>query len=204
MQNNDYLFPSIAAIALAVIFPIYWFNEFSFSTSNMEAALMENLSTLDFSDAVFLFIGLLSIYVYIGLRKILNDQLNFKSIDLLLILVVGAHVIHIATLGLDLSAITMSQQGLQEKRDVFLSIGLASLIGGSILFGLLDILIGAVLLKNADRLPTLLKIFALITLIQGVAGVSVIFSFITLLSFPVSLIILAAYFLRKPDSLEVV
>ncbi len=204
MQNNDYLFPSIAAIVLAVIFPIYWLNEFSFSTSSMDAALMENLSTLDFSDAVFLIIGLLSIYVYISLRKILNDQLNFKSIDLLLMLIVGAHVIHIATLGLDLTAITMSYEELQDSRNVFIGVGVATLVGGSVLFGLLDILIGAVLLKNSDKLPTLLKIFALITLIQGVVGVSVIFSFITLLSFPVSLIILAVYFLRKPDTLEVV
>jgi len=204
MQNNNYLFPSIAALILATIFPIYWFGQISFGMPSIEAALMENVSTINFSDAIFLAIGLLSIYVYLNLRKILNEQLNFKSTDLLLALVIGAHAIHILTLGLDLTAVTMTQQGLHENRGVFIGIGLAALFAGNIMFGLLDILVGAVLLKNADNLPTLVKIFALITLIQGVMGISIVFSAATLISFPVSLIVLAVYFLSKPTTIEVV
>jgi len=203
MQNNNYLFPSIAALILATIFPIYWFGQISFGMPSIEAALMENVSTINFSDAIFLAIGLLSIYVYLNLRKILNEQLNFKS-TLLLALVIGAHAIHILTLGLDLTAVTMTQQGLHENRGVFIGIGLAALFAGNIMFGLLDILIGAVLLKNADNPPTLVKIFALITLIQGVMGISIVFSAATLMSFPLSLIVLTGYFLKKPTTIEVV
>jgi len=57
----------------------------------------------------------------------------------------------------------MTQQGLHENRDAFIGIGLTALFAGNIMFGLLDILIGAVLLKNADNPPTLVKIFALKT-----------------------------------------
>ena len=204
MQNKDYLLPGIAALVLAVIFPLYWFNQIWLGSVDSADALMANITSLNFSDGVFLAIGLLSIYVYLGLRKILNDQLNFKKIDLLVILVVGVHVIFLATLGLDFTAALLSEQFVLRYQDTFVGISLSMAAGTMILFGLLDILIGAVLLKNSENLPTLLKIFALVTLIQGVLEISVIMSFASMLSFPVSLIVLAVYFLRKPESVEVV
>ena len=204
MQNKDYFLPGIAALVLAVIFPLYWFNEIWFGSVGWPDALMANITSVNLSDLVFLVIGLLSIYVYLSLRNILNDQLNFKKIDLLLMLLIGVHVIFLATLGLDVAAALLSEQTVLQFQDTFIGIGLTAGVGTMVLFGLLDILIGAVLLKNSENLPTLLKIFALVTLIQGVLEISVIMSFVSLLSFPVSLIILAVYFLRKPESLEVV
>ena len=204
MQNNDYLFPSIAALSVAMIFPIYWVNQVSLGVASLEPSLMENFITLGFLDVMFLAIGLLSIYVYLKLRKIFNDQLNFKNVDVLLMLLIGAHVLHIATLGLDLTAASLSMQGVHENRELFIGAGLTIVFGGTILFGLFDLLIGAVLLKHANELPTLIKIFALITLIQGVLGISIVFSPVTLVSFSLSLIILSIYFLSKPESVEVV
>ena len=204
MQNKDYLLPGIAALVLAVIFPLYWFNEIWFGSADRTDALLANITSLNLSDAVFLAIGLLSIYVSLSLRNILNEQLNFKKIDLLLMLLISVHVIFLATLGLDVAAAVLSEQTVLQYQDTFIGIGLTAAVASMVLFGLLDILIGAVLLKNSENLPTLLKIFALVTLIQGVLEISAIMSFASLLSFPVSLIILAVYFLRKPESLEVV
>ena len=204
MQNRDYLFPGIAALVLAVLFPLYWLNEIAWGSFGDPAALIANITSLSFSDAVFLAIELLSIYIYFSFRKILNDQLNFKNIDLLLMLIVGVHFIFLATLGLDITAAILPEQRALHYEDTFISISMVTTIGTLILFGLLDILISAVLLKNSENLPTLLKIFALVTLIQGVLTISIIFSFASLLSYPVSLIILSVYFLRKPESIEVV
>lgn len=204
MQNKDYLLPGIAALVLAIIFPLYWFSQIVSGSVVEPAAIMANINSLSFSDGVFLVIDLLGIYVYLNFRKILNDQLNFKSVDLLLMLVVGVHVIFLATLGLDLMAALLSEQLVLRYEDTFVDVHLITTIGTVILLGLLDFLIGAVLLMNSENMPTLLKIFALVTLLQGLLGVSVIFSFVSVLSFPLSLILLSGYFLRKPESVEVV
>ena len=76
--------------------------------------------------------------------------------------------------------------------------------GSMILFGILDIILGIALLRAAVPVPSVLKIFAVIAIIQGVFEVSLFLSFMTLFIFPLAMIILAAAFMRNPDSIEVV
>ena len=119
-------------------------------------------------------------------------------------LIIGVHVIFIATLGVDITAAMMPEQQALHYEETFTRISMITTVGILVSLSLLDILIGAVLLRNLESLPTLLQIFALVTVIQGALAISVIFSFIAILSFPISLIILSVYFLRKPESIEVV
>jgi len=48
------------------------------------------------------------------------------------------------------------------------------------------------------------KIFAIMSVIQGVIGMAVFLSVTLIFIFPITMIILAMFFLRKPESLELV
>ncbi|RBP49606.1 hypothetical protein [Arenicella xantha] len=204
MQNNDYILPGVAAIALAILYPLYWIGELTGSALSISAAAWENMLMLTFSDVLFLAIGLLVIYVYLSVKTILNDQLNFKRIDLLLLIMVGVNAIFIGTLSLDLAAAILPDAIVMQNKDLLLAVGFSLTVGVILVCGLLDVVIGLVLLANASKLPTLVKIFAVMTLIQGVFEVTVVFSPASIVIFPVSLIVLAAFFLTKPESIEVV
>ena len=199
MKNNNYLLPGITAILLSVLFPIYWIQEITLGAFNDNESYFSNIGQLNFSSWVFLSIGLLSIYIYYCFRRILHDQLNFKIIDILLWLMIGISVVFFLGLFLlDVWPASIDSNGL------LMSMGLTISIGSMIIFGLVDITIGIILLRHFDMLPSLLKALAIVSLIQGILELSIIFNFAVIFSFPVYLIILAVYFLRKPEMIEVI
>ncbi|NRA85680.1 MAG: hypothetical protein HRU22_18455, partial [Gammaproteobacteria bacterium] len=143
--------------------------------------------------------GLLSIYIYYSFKRILHDQLNFKSIDVLLWIMIGVSVVFFGGLFL-LDVLPTSVA----SNDLLVSMSYAISIGSMIIFGLGDIIIGIILLRHYDKLPSLLKAIAIVSLIQGIFEISIIFNFVVIFSLPVYLIILAVYFLREPEMIEVV
>jgi len=129
----------------------------------------------------------------------LHDQLNFKSIDILLWIMIGISVVFFGSLFL-LDVLPVNA----DSNELMVSIGYAISLGCMILFGLVDIMIAIILLRHFGELPNLLKAIAILSLVQGIFELSIILNFFVLFSFPVYLIILAIYFLRKPQMIEVV
>ena len=149
-------------------------------------------------------IGLLSIYIYLSLRRILNDQLNFKSTDLPLIMMVGVCALFfIGSFVMDATiAFTATNNGF--IGDTFLTAAIVFSVGCMIAFGLLDIVIAIILLVHLNRIPTLMKVFAVVTLIQGLFEITIVFSLATFIIFPIAMFILAVHFLSKPRTIEVI
>ena len=208
MKNTDYLLPALAAVAVAILFPIYWIGQMSMGVNmdgaDMAAGLFTNISTLDLSDALFLALGLLTMFVYFGLMRLLNDQLNYSSLNIVIWIIIALNAVFTATLVLDVYASTLSADTLANNEGYLVGAAMAVGAGSMIVFGILDIILGIALLRAAVPLPSVLKIFAVIAIIQGVLEVSLFLSFMTLFIFPLAMIILAAVFMRKPDSIEVV
>ena len=73
-----------------------------------------------------------------------------------------------------------------------------------IVFGIIDILIGVILLAGRDELPEQFKTFAVVNLIMGVFEVTFFMSPIVLVLLPVVTILIALIFFRKPEMLEIV
>ena len=76
--------------------------------------------------------------------------------------------------------------------------------GSIIIIGIVDFLIGILLLMKSNEAPTVLKVFAIMSVIQGVVGMTVFLAGILIFIFPLTLIVLAMFFLRKPESIEIV
>ena len=201
MQNKDYLLPGVAAIFVAVISPIYWIG---MSSPMGDFALGQDMLSLGFPDILFASILLLTIYIYLNLKHILNEQLNFNHIDLLVLIMVAINILWMSTLFLDIASTVLPDNIVTQNKDAFLKINLSVSIGAIVILGIIDLLIGILLLAKSTELPTLLKIFAIMSVIQGVLGITVVFAATLIFIFPITLIILAMFFLRKPESLEIV
>ena len=201
MQNKDYLLPGVAAIFVAVISPIYWIG---MSSPIGDFALGQDMMSLGFSDILFASILLLTIYIYLNLKNILNEQLNFNHIDLLVLIMVAINILWMSTLFLDLASAVLPENIVTQNEGTFLNIGLSIGLGALVILGIIDLLIGILLLAKSTELPTLLKIFAIMSVIQGVLGITVVFAATLIFIFPITMIILAMFFLRKPESLEIV
>ncbi len=200
MINTDYMRPGLAAITLAILFPAYWLHAVTvgdFSPSVFDNDIILRLTAADW---LFLLIGVLLVYIYFSFKRILVDHHNFHGIDLLVTLFVCISIIFYGGFFLiDVLAVVLGE-GAQS---ILVAIGSILLIGGGIIYGVIDILIGVMLLRDSDQRPGLLKIFALATLIMGLFEVMFL-SVMSIFIYPVAMIILAVYFLRKPEILEVV
>jgi hypothetical protein len=201
MQNKDYLLPGVATIFVAVISPIYWLG---MSSPIGDFALGQDMLSLGFSDTLFASILLLTIYIYLNLKNILNEQLNFNHIDLLVWIYAAINILWMSTLVLDVAITVLPENIVTQNKDTFLNIGLSMSIGAIVILGIIDLLIGILLLAKSTELPTLLKIFAIMSVIQGVIGITVVFAAMLIFIFPITMIILAMFFLRKPESIEIV
>ena len=202
MENKDYLLPGIAALLLAVIHPFYWLGVGPLIGDN--SMLWQDIIYIGFNDFLFALIILLNIYIYLSLKNILNEQLNFNHIDLLVMILITIYAIWLSTLFLDLSSAVLPDSLITQNKGIFLNIYVVVGIGAIIAIGLVDLLIGVLLLMKLKEAPTLLKIFAVTSVIQGIAGMTIFLAGILIFVVPITLVILAMFFLRKPESIEIV
>ncbi|MEM7610444.1 MAG: hypothetical protein AAF270_02120 [Pseudomonadota bacterium] len=196
MNNNDYLLPGIAALILALLFPSYWIIEaviVEFDFASLQVKHSTGVMRL-----VFALTGALAIAVYMGLKQQLIDHHNYRGVDIVLALIIGVCVVFYG----GVLVVEMLSPMLGEVNgELILSI---IWIGGIMTFGVLDIVLGALLLKERRELPGLLRGFAIVNLIMGVFEVTLIFAFLTILIYPIALILLALNFLRQPEAIEIV
>ena len=202
MHNNDYLYPGVAAIALAILVPVYWLG--MAPTVGDSDILWPDMMSLGLSDVLFAAIPLLNIYIYLNLKTLLNERWNFSHIDSLVLIMVAINILWVSTLLFDVANALSAESTAIQNRETFLAIASSVGVGAVFLFGVVDLLIGIFLLAKASGLPTLLKVFAILSVIQGVLGITVILAAALIFIFPVTLIILAMFFLHKPESIEIV
>ncbi|MEM7279417.1 MAG: hypothetical protein AAF385_14990 [Pseudomonadota bacterium] len=196
MKSNDYLWPGIASIVVAVGMPFYWLVlAGAADLSDYTHRLPEGPQL---ADLVFVALGILMIYVYMSLRRILHDHYNYHGADLpITLLIITCALFHVGTLLLD-------YVGGQLIPDSFaLAAGLLWVFF-VVLFGVLDIVLAIMLLKDRTQLSDLFFAFAIINLVMGIFELTIIFSFTSLVLYPLTLLILTVAFLRRPREIEFV
>jgi len=205
MSNNDYTLPGIAAITLAVLFPMYWIS--LILSGAFDSMSQFYYSTIEFtlSDLCFVVLGILSIYIYLSFKRLLNNQIGFAAVNIPLNLIIATCAVYFVGLSaleimIDLFGGSL---GLAIHKFV-LNANSAIAVGSLIVFGVADILIGAMILKNVSDDSMGLKVLAIIMIIQGVLEISIIFSAALILVFPITMVAMSLVFLQKRGVLEVI
>jgi hypothetical protein len=201
MSHSNFVKPGIAAIALAVLFPTYWLFLFGAAASDFETALAADMTSLTFSDLLFVIIGALEIYLYLSLRRIFKDHLNSSAISVsLLIMASLVAALHLTVLVDVFLALTQTSN---EVIEVVIGLVTVGSIAVMILYALVAILFSIFVFIN-DAASTMLKGFAGLLLVAALFQLTVIFAFLALVLFPLALILLSIYFLKEPQTVEVV
>ncbi|MCF6194699.1 MAG: hypothetical protein L3J46_10260 [Kangiellaceae bacterium] len=196
MRDNDYFLPGIAAILVAVLFPISWIYLLVFSSVNIND--LQFGFQLGVSSFLFLLVGLASIYVYYYFMKLLHDHHNYTRADFALwSIIVVTIIFYIGTFVMD----TLSLWA-----DTTLTLTASTWIFGAsiVVFGIVDILIGVTILAGSKELPDQFKTFAVVNLIMGVFEITFFMSPIVLVLLPVVTILIALIFFQRPEMLEIV
>lgn len=205
-MNGNYVKPGIAAVVLAVLFPLYWSIALVIGAGDMGFvdALREDMLSLSWMDALFLLIGILEIYVYYSLIQSFNEQLDSNAAKVLLYIIIGTvfffHAGVIADLFLALSHEGMSRASIDTVVGTSVYLSLAALA----VYTITGIVLSIVLLIKDTATTPFLKYFSILLLVVCLLQATVLFAVVNIIMFPIALVTLAAYFLKDPESLEVV
>lgn len=77
-MNREYALPGYVAIALAILFPVYWVSAMwqGLGTPSVAESFRANITHLDPLDGLFLLTVVMEGYLYLNLRRVLNHHLQ--------------------------------------------------------------------------------------------------------------------------------
>lgn len=203
MQTNTYVLPAAAAILLAVLFPWYWGGGF-LETTDFVQQFRNDIQTLNASDLLFVIIGVLEIYLYVSLRRALANTVSFDTARLALLLMAISVGLFLSTVLFDVFLAFFGASFSAATIDIILLNAAFLGLGLLFVYAVFALMLGASLLRRGNDTATLLKIFSALLIVMALLQISVIFSVFNVVVFPVAVLLLAFYFLRSPEVVEVV
>ncbi len=195
MTDRDFRLPAMAALAAAIGLPLLWLQD-------LVRVGLTGRHPLDggpsFADLLFLALGLAAAWAYLALRDYLRERLSYRTLDIPLLVLVGLTLLF--HFGLFFIALT----GWFLDGDVVTVLAMAFWLPLLVLFGLVDIVIAVLLLRDRAQLPALFTLLGALSLILGIMELTVIFSFTAVVLLPLLLLVVALCLVHRPDWLEVV
>ncbi len=205
-MTTNHVKPGIAAIALALLFPLYWTFALVIGANGTDFmdSLRADMLDLSLLDALFLLIGALEIYIYYSLAQIFKERLPSHAAKVLLYVIIGSVVLFHVTVLADVFLAVMQGSLSSSTINTIVSSSVVLAVASLIIFIIAGVGLSIVILTLSDLAEPLLKAFAILLLVICLLQATVLFAMLTLLLFPVALILLAVYFFRDPETLEIV
>ena len=185
-MNHDYLIPGISAALAALLFPLYWIIEVSYTVSSGE--LRAELGLLD---VLYFLVGGLVAFLFFNLKRFLNEQYEYHSADIILTVIIAFMLISYV------GSFLLAQYG---SETAFYAFFVGTIIGA----GILDIVLGVLLIRASAEISSGIKTFAAINIFLGVTEVTLVLSIATIIVYPICALVLCATFLREPNELQIV
>jgi hypothetical protein len=195
MDENKYSLAGWLAITQAVIFPLAFV--ISIAQGVIGASVFGYRGPMfGPSDLLFIIFTGISVYTLTMFRKLLNERYNYHDIDLLILLAICWGIVYqISQLALRAWLIFIWPVSSTALSIVYLVFFATTMITA----GIIDILIAVKLLQIRQKLNEMIRAFTYITLVSGLAEVSVVLAPLALLLLPVSCVVLGIIFLRKEE-----
>jgi len=202
-MNRNYALPGYTAIALALLSPIYWVSALGFGEQSLLDAFVADLNRVSARDALFVLIGVMEIYIYLALRKVLLERLHGGVPAILLLLMAVVVGLFHATVLFDF-VLAFTPDLAESTREALGTTSAVMGISGLFVYAVLAAILSIVLLVGQIELPALLKVFAVLLLVCCLLQFTVVLGVINIFLFPVVLLVLAVFFLRGSHEVEVV
>ena len=202
-MNRDHALPGYTAIALALLFPVYWVSALGLSEQSFVEAFRADVMSFSALDILFVLIGAMEIYVYLSLRKILLEQLHGNTpAALLLLMAIIVGIFH-ATVLFDV-ILAFGPTLAESTREHLVAASAIVAIAGLFIYAVLGIILSIALLVSKAEIPGLLKVFAVLLMVCCVLQLTIVLGVVNVMLFPVALLVLAVFFLRGGHEVEVV
>ena len=200
MSENRFLGAGWASIAAAGLMPT------AFIVAGIESAAFElgvthRLVGLGVADFLLLLLGAVGVYVLIELKRLLFERYSYRGLDIIIAVAIAWTVVNYAGSFLMQLFFTFVAPGSIVSAEIATTVFWIVCIG---VFGIIDSILGIMLLLQGRRFGIPLLVFAALSLMMGLCGVTVVLSFFSLLLFPIAYIALAVAFLRPHEQLEFV
>jgi hypothetical protein len=200
MSENRFLVAGWAAIAAAGLMPS------AFIVAGLEEAAFDLGVTnravgLGAADFLLLIFGAVMVYVLIELKRMLFERYSFRGLDVIIALAIAWTVVNYGGSFALQSFFSIIAPTSSVSADVVTTVFWIVCIG---VFGIIDAILGIMLLIQGRRFGIPLLVFAAFSLAMGLCGVTVVLSFFNLLLFPAAYISLGVAFLRPEERLEFV
>jgi hypothetical protein len=147
-------------------------------------------------------IGALEVYLLLSLAKVFADIIDSKAIRILLLIMAASSFVFHFLVVVDLVLATSQISGSSADTIVNISLGIALAV--DTLFVLAGLVLAILLLANKSENSNLIRAFAIILLLICLFDLTFFLSLLNLALYPVALIVLAVYFLKEPQTVEVV
>lgn len=205
-MSSHYVKPGIAAIVLALLFPIYWSSIFIFGAGGGDwfDLVREEIQTFSGFDALFLLIGALEVYIYLSLLRTIENQLDSSFAKALLIIMMAAVALFHSLVMVDMYLAAFSSALSSNMVDSIVGISVAMSIITLSIYTIAGLILSVFLLMHNVSTNPMLKYFAVLLLLVCLLQITLFLAIVNLVLFPLALIILAVYFLKDPEMVEVV
>jgi len=200
MNENRFVVAGWAAIAAAGLMPTA-FIVAGFEQAAFDLGVTKRAVGLGASDFLLLIFGALTIYVLIELKRMLFERYSYCGLDVIIPLAIAWTVVNYGGSFALQSFFSIAAPSSVVSAEVATTIFWIVCIG---VFGIIDAILGIMLLLQGRRFGIPLLVFAIFSLAMGLCGVTVVLSFFSLLLFPVAYISLGVAFLKPEDRLEFV
>lgn len=201
MNLNLYKTAGISALLLAVLFPLYWLSAFDLMADDVYKVLEVDMKTLTGFDALFVFIGLLEVGVYLTLRRAFQDQLNGGFPAAMLVVMSILVILFHSTVVIDvLYAVGVIDPSASGPVDWAFGAGVSILF----LYGIAALALAIGLLTRFNQLPRVMKVFACGLLVAAVLQITMVFALFNIVLFPILMLIVAVHFFVGEPTVEVV
>ncbi len=200
MHENRFVAAGWAAIAAAGLMPV------AFLVAGIEEAALDlGVSSrtvgLGAADFLLLIYGAVSIFVLIQLRQMLWERYSYRGVDPVIVVAIAWTVVNYGGSFAIQWFFWITDQSASASAEIIGTVFWIVCIG---VFGIIDAILGIMLLIQHRRFGVPLRVFAAFSLASGLCGVTVILSFFSLLLYPIACIALGVAFLRPEERLEFV
>lgn len=200
MSENRFQVAGWASIAAAGLMPVA-FIVAGFEEAAFDLGLTHRTVGLGVADFLLLVFGVVMVYVLIELKRMLFERYSFRGLDVVIAVAIAWTVVNYGgSLALQ-SFFSIVAPTSSESAEVATTVFWIVCIG---VFGIIDTILGIMLIIQGRRFGIPLLVFAAFSLAMGLCGVTVVLSFFSLLLFPAAYIALGVAFLRPEERLEFV
>ena len=200
MAENRFQVAGWAAIAAAGLMPTA-FIVAGFEQAAFDLGVTRRAVGLGASDFLLLIFGAVTIYVLVELKRMLYERYSYRGLDPVIVVAIAWSVVNYGGSFALQSFFSIAAPAAGVSAEVVTTVFWIVCIG---VFGIIDAILGIMLLIQGRRFGIPLMVFAAFSLAMGLCEVTVVLSFFGLLLFPVAYVALGVAFLRPEDRLEFV